>query len=290
MHVRLTLTLLLKAGGSVEAAAAADAAAAGDNATLHGFVESMLGWGLEAPCPAAAVSKAYIARSAPGAARGDSEGRRGQGGGSELCLLGCSEVATRWGAWESCDLHDLHAGTEADARSQERCSSSSSGGKAPAPPPPLAQQELEVVSAVIPGSAGHSRLSVAVRIASQVAGRHAPSLLHLMQIVPWQLPLHDAPLRLTANGTEIALRDAPSVVWHRVQRAQRGRRPATIELLLRLPPAAEVALSVAFRKEFLTVFEHAPDPSRCVWWGCVRLGPFVGGWVRACGHICAGER
>jgi hypothetical protein len=283
VHVRLTLTLLLKAGATVEAAAAADAAAAGDNATLHGFVESMLGWGLEAPCPAAAVSKAYIARSA---GRGNLEGRRGQGGGSGLCLLGCSEVATRWGAWESCDLHDLHAGTEADARSQERCSSSSSsssGGKAPAPPPPLAQQELEVVSVVIPGSAGHSRLSVAVRIASQVGGRHAPSLLHLMQIVPWQLPLHDAPLRLTANGTEIALHDAPSVVWHRVQRAQRGQRPATIELLLRLPPAAEIALSMAFRKEFLTVFQHAPDPSRCVWWvgGCAGLASWAGRCVHA---------
>lgn len=56
---------------------------------------------------------------------------------------------------------------------------------------------------------------------------------------------------------------ASAVSAHKLQAAEGPGTTAFIELCLRIPPAAQsLALSIAFQKAFLSVFDHPPDAYR----------------------------
>lgn len=127
-----------------------------------------------------------------------------------------------------------------------------------------------------------------------------PPLLHILQIVPWEVSVRWHTLRLTVNGQDLSLttgttRDSTSklatyakVLWKNFRRAQPRRHAAVIELLIALPsrpgvtaesvPSSttsgvdapthallhHVVLKVEISKGLLTVFDYPPEASRGV--------------------------
>ncbi|GAB4823674.1 hypothetical protein N2152v2_010720 [Parachlorella kessleri] len=124
----------------------------------------------------------------------------------------------------------------------------------------------------------------------QETGLPAPaaSLLHVFQVVPWQLPILLSTLGLRLDGQVLEL-DDPQVAWHQVLPSSGPFVAGVVELLVKLPPCAqpqqqqpppqqqqrrqqshslpqwqELRVAVGFRTRLLSVFQHAPDASRGV--------------------------
>ncbi|KAL4550694.1 hypothetical protein Ndes2526B_g08804 [Nannochloris sp. 'desiccata'] len=193
---------------------------------------------------------------------------------------------------------------------------------APPPPPPLssgASREasspvcpqtpktslwnLDVSSSMIPTSSQIATLSVRASITSPTTGGEnniicrtkdcstSPVLLHIMQMVPWEVSLRWHTLKISFNGIPLQLSDRnknknkknqnqggeAAVPWKNFQPAQPRGNAALIEILLNLPLAnetttaeqeegytcgQEVHLQVEIKKKLLTIFDFPPDASR----------------------------
>jgi phosphatidylinositol glycan class T len=233
-QVRLTLGVTLVTqpeAGSLEAAR-----------TLEGVLAAALGGGgggeLPPPCPAAAPAGIFLPQIHP------------QGGG-RWEVRGCRPSGAAW----------------------QRC------GAAPAAPPPPRLAcggggwQLQSCSHVAPVGPLAQRLTLTA-VASEGnrsgggggGGGGGEALLHVMQLLPWELAVRWRTLRLTLEGREASL-DDPAVAWH-VLRPAVPRGPASLlELLLRLPAAgggSRVALSLEFEPRLLAVDDYPPDASRGV--------------------------
>lgn len=101
-------------------------------------------------------------------------------------------------------------------------------------------------------------------------------LLHITQLVPWELPVKWHTMKLTVNGNSVPLRAANDcvLVWKVLRPAAPRQHASLIELLLQLPDGGgrgnaaqqdwRVVLSVEVEKQLLTVFDYPPDASRGV--------------------------
>ena len=198
-----------------------------------------LGWPV-APCPAARSSRALLQMQT----------------GSEAC----SRVGTSLGPLQDCN-------TAQRAWQQGRLDMQPGSWAQPA--------RLQVARHVVhQGSrAGELFLSARVEPQHSLPGREREaeqerSLLHVLQLVPRQLPVVEGSLRLVVDGRPTP-QDSSLVAWVSLplhHQREPYSRPAALELLLQLPPGQphEVAVSLSFKKGFLGVFDQPPDASRGV--------------------------
>jgi len=169
---------------------------------------------------------------------------------------------------------------------------------------------LDVSSSMIPTSSQITTLSVSAFITSPLTDSEyntlerrntdtttssSTVLVHIMQMVPWEVSLRWHTLKFSFNGIPLLLRDSDNsknntpikegeaaaavVVWKNFQPAQSRGNAALIELLLKLPLAnkinpvgeeeeggrsseQEVHFQVEIKKKLLTVFDFPPDASR----------------------------
>ncbi|EFN58313.1 hypothetical protein CHLNCDRAFT_142327 [Chlorella variabilis] len=141
---------------------------------------------------------------------------------------------------------------------------------------------LQVVQHTIQRGPLSGTLVVGIRVPAAAAARAAAEaagpqlLLHVMQLLPWQLRVDATSLQVLLDGQPLHPR-SPQLVWQSLD--VRPDRTATLELLLRLPSTAaapagsdalqagrwhEVRVQVGYRAAFVSVFDHAPDASRGV--------------------------
>lgn len=176
---------------------------------------------------------------------------------------GCRQVDTPLGPLQACDPGSM----------PRLAVPTASAMALPAPP------QLQVASHVVQLSSHRGELVLAARV--QLGGGNAsaagapPALLHVMQLVPWQLPVQEGSLRLEVDGQLVLPAPGPLLAWASLPLASQSmRRPAALELLLRLPQAVavaaqqpqqhEVRVRLAFTKAFVGVFDQPPDASRGV--------------------------
>eukprot|EP00887_Chlorella_sp_A99_P002606 scaffold6.g2606.t1 len=216
-------------------------------------------------CPAASSAAAYLPPPRP-----------------QQAAAGCKLVETVAGQLQVCDTSQL-------ARVWPLPGSRDSGSSGAAHPPAGGWQPglLRVERHVISTGGTSGELVLAARVAAPplprglaatcaAAGEGARSgaLLHVMQLLPWQLPAVEGSLRVALDGRELSL-GGPEVTWASLPlhlQRRRGSLGAALELLLNLPAGSggggegeqEVVVSLRFRKAFLSVFDQPPDASRGV--------------------------
>ncbi|PRW56630.1 GPI transamidase component Gpi16 subunit family isoform 1 [Chlorella sorokiniana] len=263
VQLRLVLTALLPR----------PAAAEQQQQQERGLVEALFGCSLPAACPAAASSMLYVSPD-DAAALGNSSGSCVRNFTPAGPLLACNLLRQR--PEEVQVPYSLLAGRQSGSSS-----SSSSSHSRPV---------MQVVQHAIQRDSRAGTLVVGVRVpaaalqpgisgATSDSSSSSSGLLHVMQLVPWQLPLEAASLRLELNG-QVLQGKGDQLVWQAVD--ARTDRTARIELLLRLPasPAAaagssgtassinggrqwhELTLSVNYSVAFVGVFDLPPDASR----------------------------
>jgi phosphatidylinositol glycan class T len=171
---------------------------------------------------------------------------------------------------------------------------------------------LDLSSSMVPMSSQITTLSVNAFITSSMAGGETTTtveestnstntvLVHIMQMIPWEVSVRWHTLKISFNGIPLRLIDtnngkddvqikkeeeeaaaaAAVVVWKNFQPAQPRSNAALIEILLKLPlanrtkPSTEekentgyfyaqkVHLQVEIKKKLLTIFDFPPDASR----------------------------
>lgn len=179
VQLRLVLTAMLPQPATQPAPA--------EQHQQQGLVEALFGCSLPAACPAATSSMLYVV---PGSAAplGNS-------------TSSCSHHPTSAGHLLACNiLQRRHEGMDMPS-SLVSASGSSSYGSSVAP-------AMQVVQHTVQRGSRAGTLVVGVRIpaaALQLGSGSEPSgssggLLHVMQLVPWQLPVAAASLRLELNG------------------------------------------------------------------------------------------
>ncbi|PSC68107.1 GPI transamidase component PIG-T-like isoform X2 [Micractinium conductrix] len=220
------------------------------------LVVALFGAGLPPACSAASSSQLYIA--AGSALSGDPP-------------PGCQRQATAAGALLACDLQQAALPQLPASLLQ--------------PPAETLPAQLQVVQHLVQQGGQAGTLVVGVRVASAAAAaagaalqqqqaggaRSGGALVHVMQLLPWQLMVQARSVQLVLDGQALGPH-APELVWQAVD--ARPDRTAVVEALLRLPPGQlsnssgaawhEVKLSVAYRAAFVGAFDHAPDASRGV--------------------------
>ncbi|KAL4442069.1 hypothetical protein ABPG77_011330 [Micractinium sp. CCAP 211/92] len=252
-------------------------AAAGQQALL----QAAFGGVPPAACAAASASRLYAAL--PG----------GANGGGAATAGGCSLEQMPAGPLLSCDAADAKSHPPADVL-QAPAGLAAQAGAEPA---------LRVVQHLVQHGARDGTLVVGVRVAAAAAALAAGSalqaggggtrdcsssgssstsapLLHLMQLLPWQLLVQPSSLRVELDGQELQA-GSPELGWLSLD--ARPDRTPVVELLVRLPcrnpaaaggPTAEggggapdehvLTVSIGYRAAFVGVFDHAPDASRGV--------------------------
>lgn len=164
--------------------------AASEQQQQQGLVEALFGCSLPAACPAAASSRLYVAPSAAAVLDNTSSA--------------CSRHATPAGPLLVCDAlqhqrEELHVPSSLLNGGSGAAGSSGSSSAPPA---------LQVVQHAVQRSSRAGTLVVGVRVPAAAlrlgdndqASDSSSGLLHVMQLVPWQLPVDAASLRLELNG------------------------------------------------------------------------------------------
>jgi hypothetical protein len=128
---------------------------------------------------------------------------------------------------------------------------------------------LRAASRLVPASPTTSLLRVQARVEHGAGGSRAePALLHVLQILPWELTPLWRSLRLSLDGARVSLAAPPAgaLAWHAVRPAAPRGRAGHFEALLRLPAGANASAALLElqldRRPLLAVADYHPDASR----------------------------
>lgn len=135
---------------------------------------------------------------------------------------------------------------------------------------------------VRPGSSSISKtlkLSVEFELYPRASTAHNSKMLHIFQLVPWELEVRWHTLQLNMNGEKLYLNDKHIVGsdgttmfgWNFLRPAIGSSSGTAMEFLIKLPnnttePSCchTISLSVQVTKKLLSIFDQAPDASRGV--------------------------
>lgn len=169
LHLRLVLTAVLP-----------------PQQAQQGLVEALFGRGLPPACPAARSSMIYVAHPAPGSPANSS----------------CSLQETAAGPLLACDA--IQPQLRLPRSAAWHAAAGSSGGHA------ATAARLQVVQHAVQRGSQAGTLLVGVRVpVAPHPGEQQGQLLHVMQLLPWQLPVDAAAVQLSRNGQVSTTRGLP---------------------------------------------------------------------------------